>query len=130
MSRILEQAEEGKVSEKCFPFDFKLRVIQMCSNSLFWVLNVIVNVYVRRERERENNIIIVIVVIDFDSKSNWIELNWILSIECCVVGWWRWWWIDLDEEWCWTSVLDVTWINCNSNLQQEIRHLDIWDCRY
>jgi hypothetical protein len=38
------------------------------------------------------------------------------------------WYVDSDKEWHWTSLLDGSWINCNKNLQQEIRCLDIWNC--
>jgi hypothetical protein len=36
--------------------------------------------------------------------------------------------LNSDTKWYWTSLLDGSWINCDKNIQQENRCLDIWNC--
>jgi hypothetical protein len=36
--------------------------------------------------------------------------------------------VATDKKWNWSNLLDGSWINCNTNLQQEIRYLVIWNC--
>jgi hypothetical protein len=38
--------------------------------------------------------------------------------------------VFIDKQWCGSRVLDGSWISLTTKLQQEIWHLDFWNCWY